>query len=710
MAKAVPSLPHAQENEDSDIEADESPLIEIAPSIAEMSPPPPIAIPQVEPGTICEIKDVYKGKASCPCCITWSAEPQKKITTATATDTSGYAILARQTEGHGDFGRELKLHSMVIQSDLIKDVLNEVLKGYPGITTGLEHLTVEAPFAAFYHRWAELTEAYETSTGKTQEHLKLLITLLEVEFEGMHKMVADLLKNGVIEYKYIWAIFQPGEHIYTTTQGQDAVMLLESGLPYDETQYGGNRGWVLSAKHIDYNGSMTGFGTTKIKIQEFKGTLTLSELDAIPFDQRPDQKELVSTLIKRGRRFASLRTANFQEYSGKAVHKEDNSFEGLDTQVNGRVMVDPFAYFQFNRYDQVGLRPLTAPPPIIETNIYVPHRGPPPPPPHGFPGGPPPRIIHCPPPPPPCRYDDDGNPIIQKKQRPDESELAQLSDEDLLICVPFVRGYSFKSKEWVYLNIDNLRPVHWTEDLFSNLVLPTEEKDLLLALAKSHSRSTSHFDDFVIGKGKGMIVLLDGPPGVGKTLTAESVAEEMKAPLYTMSAGELGTQADGVEEKLGNILEMATMWNAILLIDEADIFLEQRGTGELERNELVAIFLRHLEYFKGVMILTTNRIETMDLAFDSRVDIRLHYPALDAQARRSVWLNFVRKSASIDEEGVENGGFLDHELDQLAQLELNGRQIKSAMKTAHLLASGKGEVTNFEHVRTVLRITRGQIV
>ncbi|KAF8849743.1 putative AAA family ATPase [Acephala macrosclerotiorum] len=612
-----------------------------------MSPPPPIAIPQVEPGTICEIKDVYKGKASCPCCITWSAEPQKKITTATATDTSGYAILARQTEGHGDFGRELKLHSMVIQSDLIKEVLNEVLKGYPGITTGLEHLTVEAPFAAFYHRWAELTEAYEASAGKTREHLKLLITLLEVEFEGMHKMVADLLKNGVIEYKYIWAVFQPGEHIYTTTQGQDAVMLLESGLPYDETQYGGNRGWLLSAKHIDYNGSMTGFGTTKIKIQEFKGTLALTELDAIPFDQRPDQKELVSTLVKRGRRFASLRTATFQEYSGKAVHKEESSFEGLDTQVNGRVMVDPFAYFQFNRYDQLGLH---------------------------------------------------------------ESELAELKDEDLLICVPFVRGYSFKSKEWVYLNIDNLRPVHWTEDLFSNLVLPTEEKDLLLALAKSHSRSTSHFDDFVIGKGKGMIVLLDGPPGVGKTLTAESVAEEMRAPLYTMSAGELGTQADCVEEKLGNILEMATMWNAILLIDEADIFLEQRGTGELERNELVAIFLRHLEYFKGVMILTTNRIETMDLAFDSRVDIRLHYPALDAQARRSVWLNFVRKSASIDEDGVENGGFSDDELDQLARLELNGRQIKSAMKTAHLLASGKEEVTRFEHVRTVLRITRGQIV
>jgi AAA+ superfamily predicted ATPase len=116
-----------------------------------------------------------------------------------------------------------------------------------------------------------------------------------------------------------------------------------------------------------------------------------------------------------------------------------------------------------------------------------------------------------------------------------------------------------------------------------------------------------------------------------------------------------------------------------------------------------AVFLRHLEYFKGVMILTTNRVETMDLAFDSRVDIRLHYSALDSTARRKVWSNFVAKlpgGSTID----------DGDLDRLAELALNGRQIKSAMKTAHLLSSGKGGVTDFEHVRTVLRITRGERV
>lgn len=93
----------------------------------------------------------------------------------------------------------------------------------------------------------------------------------------------------------------------------------------------------------------------------------------------------------------------------------------------------------------------------------------------------------------------------------------------------------------------------------------------------------------------------------------------------------------------------------------------------------------------------------MDLAFDSRVDIRLHYPALDSIARRKVWSNFVAKLPG-------GSSFTEWDLDRLSQLELNGRQIKSAMKTAHLLAGGKDEVTRFEHVKTVLRITRGFVV
>ncbi len=77
------------------------------------------------------------------------------------------------------------------------------------------------------------------------------------------------------------------------------------------------------------------------------------------------------------------------------------------------------------------------------------------------------------------------------------------------------------------------------------------------------------------------------------TTKVQIVAETMRAPLYTVSAGELGTAPDRVEKRLSDILEMATIWNAILLIDEADIFMEQRSANDLKRNELVSSMAQH---------------------------------------------------------------------------------------------------------------------
>lgn len=62
----------------------------------------------------------------------------------------------------------------------------------------------------------------------------------------------------------------------------------------------------------------------------------------------------------------------------------------------------------------------------------------------------------------------------------------------------------------------------------------------------------------------------------------------MHVPLYMMSAGDLGLESSGVESSLSNVLEMCTKWNAVLLLDEADVFLEQRSAHDLERNKLVS--------------------------------------------------------------------------------------------------------------------------
>ena len=274
-----------------------------------------------------------------------------------------------------------------------------------------------------------------------------------------------------------------------------------------------------------------------------------------------------------------------------------------------------------------------------------------------------------------------------------------LTDKELLLCVPYVRGYALKTKKWLNFFVNVVQPITFSTSAFSSLVLPAEQKELILAFVESQVRNKDKFDDIIAGKGRGMILLLSGPPGVGKTLTAESVAENMQVPLYMMSAGDLGLDPSGIEDSLSTILEMVAKWNAVLLLDEADVFLEQRDTHDLERNKLVSIFLRMVEYYEGVLFLTTNRIKNIDDAFHSRIHVAMRYPELTCDSRRKIWARFV-------EEG--GNGLTQADLAELAREELNGRQIKNVLKTARMLATRWDErgVVGLEHVRKVLAIER----
>lgn len=310
-----------------------------------------------------------------------------------------------------------------------------------------------------------------------------------------------------------------------------------------------------------------------------------------------------------------------------------------------------------------------------------------------------------------------------------------LTDEQKLICTPVVRGYSLHDKEWLNLFVNSLQDIVFNTKAFESLVLPGDEKELILGFASTPEAYRRQFDDVVEGKGRGMVILLCGPPGTGKTLTAEGVAEEMKTPLYVMSAGDLGLDPRHVETKLQGVLDMCTRWNAILLLDEADVFLEERSLHELERNKLVSIFLRVLEYYDGNMILTTNRVQTFDPAFQSRILISVDYKELTVESRRTVWANFLKQhdhtqtaarakvltSNDDNDENNDNGEELrkqhlsrtlpheisDSDLDHLARtLTLNGRQIKNVLKTAQLLALRRGEGLNKDHIKLVLKVTQ----
>lgn len=160
--------------------------------------------------------------------------------------------------------------------------------------------------------------------------------------------------------------------------------------------------------------------------------------------------------------------------------------------------------------------------------------------------------------------------------------------EDLLICDSRVAGYALSDKYWCWLFVDKIGEITFDEDAWSGLMLEPRQKRIVRALTMQHILGGDDFDDMIQKKGKGCIFLFHGEPGIGKTFTVESIAESIKAPLYVVGSGDLGSDITSVEKNLKAIFKLVNAWKAILLIDEADIFLEQRSSRDLHRNGLVS--------------------------------------------------------------------------------------------------------------------------
>jgi hypothetical protein len=175
------------------------------------------------------------------------------------------------------------------------------------------------------------------------------------------------------------------------------------------------------------------------------------------------------------------------------------------------------------------------------------------------------------------------------------------------------------------------------------LVLPREHRDLIDILTVDRNFIV---EDVVPGKSGGTTILCRGAPGLGKTLTAEVYAEVVGKPLYRVHSGQLGVTASSVEASLTTILQRAARWDCVLLLDEADVYIRRRDN-DLQHNAIVAEFLRTLEYFSGLLFMTTNRVDDIDDAILSRCIAVIDYrPPGPGDARR-LWTTL---AAQLDAE------------------------------------------------------------
>jgi hypothetical protein len=255
--------------------------------------------------------------------------------------------------------------------------------------------------------------------------------------------------------------------------------------------------------------------------------------------------------------------------------------------------------------------------------------------------------------------------------------------------LPFVRVFSLDTKGYVYADVDDVQTYEFDANAMTKLHLPPEMLSVLSRVFMTPVEGL--FGDVIKGKHGGVVILAAGNPGVGKTLTAEVYAEQTQRPLYVLELGELGTNVQQLEENLNRVFDRVARWNAVLQFDECEIFLAQRGE-DLERSAIVGSFLRLLDYYQGILFLTTNRAEVLDHAVRSRVMLRLDYPDLDHAARGVIWKTMLDAAELTLTEGT---------LDQLAETILNGRQIRNLTRLAKILHPGRS--VTLDQMRNVLR-------
>lgn len=254
------------------------------------------------------------------------------------------------------------------------------------------------------------------------------------------------------------------------------------------------------------------------------------------------------------------------------------------------------------------------------------------------------------------------------------------------------------------IKIDLIEDVQWNKDAFSqHLVADDDTKELIEALVTSQL-ALENSTDVIENKGKGLIMLLHGSPGTGKTFTAEGVAEMAEKPLYPVTCGDLGTKPENVEKYLESVFHLGRLWGCVVLLDEAEVFLEQRQLADLERNALVSVFLRALEYYDGILILTSNRVGTFDEAFKSRIQLAIHYEPLKKAQRKQVWKNFFNRLEKLEEENIDYEDIRTY-YDDLSVFKMNGRQIRNSITTARQLAQFKGKKMTYSHLKHAIKVS-----
>ncbi|KAI9666537.1 MAG: hypothetical protein M1821_004473 [Bathelium mastoideum] len=566
----------------------------------------------------------------------------------------------------------------------------------------------------------------------TIEDLKILLAKVEssVELEEWFKTVRDSSQSaGTVTWDLLWTLFPPGELVLAKPCfKQPQLFVTYSAESRDRGEAAENKKeiWSLYCWTYDWDGTHFNRGFAVFDFERFKGEKQINTLPAYPLGYDRDADGVKAQLIDRGKRFCQYclsSSSPVYEYNGAALARGEGfrKVSRNSYQSSYDSLADSYtAVYAPPREDSKAARRsnLNREQVIVDHKAYIEH-------------GPTFRIsphmgdlelvepegsARC-----QCHRCEENHRLDDNQKASFDGKTARdvesFTDTHYMLLPSRVLGYWLIQKRWLELSVDQIKPLsdNLNDDSFNRLQMEETQKNLLRDLIRNHASGTGvdpTMQDLSEGKGTGLIILFHGPPGVGKTSTAESISKATGKPLLPVAVSDIGLDPAGIQSRLDVLFDLATSWKAVLLFDEADVFLESRSnnTAELGRNALVSVLLRSLEYYSGILILTTNRITSLDIAVQSRINLAIRYPELDDPQKRAIYEGFVKQLKHDNSDKAQLMKWIDElERDREPPFRnLNGRQIRNVLFSAASLAAGRngdGRLGVY-HVRQILRETK----
>ncbi|WPH01351.1 Hypothetical protein R9X50_00419300 [Acrodontium crateriforme] len=594
-------------------------------------------------------------------------------------------------------------------------------------------------------------EKSKTPAAKRLVHLQALLRCMDTDLKeimDLHSQCRRRVKASVA-FDDLWHMFQPGDIIWSPKENQAYQMLsVHDGRqilnPSMEASDDSRRGrdnndllapvdevsknpFIIDAYHLDFDGDIFGPVQFHWTIKPWPNEKHIHKMDVYPLEfAQPKEIQvgsLVNTqsmleaglkmkqmLLERGKKFKMYANAEKVE----AVDYKGLTMADLPEQIDSQVIIDTSYYYDTNKKEipEIGLLDPTEGDrrEVMDRCVCGRENC---------------ELKNC--------YDDrkveqdrmDTFITENASSLLTTAEKAQDFKDDYLILLPGqLWGFVLHNRAWHPLDVSKIEPARKTQ-AFEDLVLKQEHRRLVESQVTMHSTGVKPAvgsvgsaelpddkrEDLVRGKGKGLIILLHGAPGVGKTSTAECVAEYTKRPLLSITCGDIGDEAIDVQRNLEYNLNLAHRWGCVMLLDEADVFLAARDKRDMKRNAVVSVFLRVLEYYSGILFLTTNKIGVIDEAFQSRIHLSLYYPPLDEEQTSRIWeINLRRQKKNKPHLEFEEKDLLrwaQFHWDRCKRTKSapwNGRQIRNACQTVAALAEfdNGGKIT-VDHLKAVAK-------